>query len=149
MLYNDKKIGKKAWLLNGTVFNGLHLDDKTEYTIKAVKSAKESNDFCEHIILEDKDGKLIEVQEYNVIITPSNGIEQYLFDNDCSVAGVSNSSANKVAVTIEWGDWKHDHFWCADLMGYIGYEETKSKVTEEDGSDCYSAIHYFRKIGVK
>lgn len=149
MLYNEK-IGKKAWLLNGTVFNGLHLDDKTEYTINAVKSAKESNDdFCEHIILQDKDGKLIEVQEYNVIITPSNGIEQYLSDNDCSVADVSNSSANKVAVTIEWGDWKHDHFWCEDLMGYIGYEQTKSKVTEEDGSDCYSAIHYFRKIGTK
>lgn len=149
MLYNEKKIGKKAWLLNGTVFNGLHLDDKTEYTINAVKSAKESNDFCKHIILQDKDGKLIEVQEYNVIITPSNGIEQYLSDNDCSVADVSNSSANKVAVTIEWGDWKHDHFWCGDLMGYIGYEQTKSKVTEEDGSDCYSAIHYFRKIGTK
>lgn len=149
MLYNEK-IGKKAWLLNGTAFNGLHLDDKTEYTINAVKSAKESNDdFCEHIILQDKDGKLIEVQEYNVIITPSNGIEQYLSDNDCSVADVSNSSANKVAVTIEWGDWKHDHFWCEDLMGYIGYEQTKSKVTEEDGSDCYSAIHYFRKIGTK
>lgn len=149
MLYNEK-IGKKAWLLNGTVFNGLHLDDKTEYTINAVKSAKESNDdFCEHIILQDKDGKLIEVQKYNVIITPSNGIEQYLSDNDCSVADVSNSSANKVAVTIEWGDWKHDHFWCEDLMGYIGYEQTKSKVTEEDGSDCYSAIHYFRKIGTK
>ena len=31
-------------------------------------------------------------------------------------------------------------------MGFIGYEQTKSKITEEDGSDCYSAIHYFRKV---
>ena len=146
MLYNEKKIGKKAWLLIGSALKGLHLDSKEEYTIKEVKSGKECNDYCEHIVLEDKDGKLIEVQEYNVIITPSNGIEQYLSDNDCSVADVSNSSANKVAVTIEWGDWKHDHFWCEDLMGFIGYEQTKSKITEEDGSDCYSAIHYFRKV---
>ena len=30
MLYNERKIGKKAWLLDGTEFSGLHLNDKTE-----------------------------------------------------------------------------------------------------------------------
>lgn len=46
-------------------------------------------------------------------------------------------------VHISWGDWKHDHLrtrWVIEEMGgvYIGGE-----VTEEDGSDCYSAIHHY------
>ena len=48
-------------------------------------------------------------------------------------------------VHIEWGDWKHEHLWCKVLMGYIGFTEFASKVTDEDGSDTYSAIHYFQK----
>ena len=51
-----------------------------------------------------------------------------------------------ISIEIEWGDWKHDHRWCNDLMSYIGYECRDEVVTEEDGSDCYSATHYFYKI---
>lgn len=144
MLYNEKKIGKKAWLLNGTVFNGLHLDDKTEYTINAVKSAKESNDFCEHIILQDKDGKLTEVKEYNVVVAFNGNFTEYLSDNDC-YADAGEESDGNVNVYIEMGDWKHSHLWCRDLMDYIGYKEIAEDVTEEDGSDCYSSIHIFTK----
>ena len=50
-----------------------------------------------------------------------------------------------IEVYIDWGDWKHDHRWCEDLMGYLGYGELGCEVTEEDGSDCYSAVHYFVK----
>lgn len=47
-------------------------------------------------------------------------------------------------VHISWGDWKHEHLrakWLieeANLGTFI-----KSETTEEDGSDCYSATHYF------
>jgi hypothetical protein len=30
-------------------------------------------------------------------------------------------------------------------MEYIGFKEFAAKVTDEDGSDTYSAIHYFQK----
>jgi hypothetical protein len=48
-------------------------------------------------------------------------------------------------VSISWGDWKHEHLWARSLMSYLGYVEIGSKVTEEDGSDTYSAEHYFLK----
>lgn len=46
-------------------------------------------------------------------------------------------------INIEWGDWKHDHAYCDYLMGQIGYSCVESRLTEEDGSDTYSAIHRY------
>lgn len=56
-----------------------------------------------------------------------------------------------LCVEITWGDWKHDH-WAVDevvrevlnRMGYAGKYTITTQVTEEDGSDCYSAIHVIR-----
>ena len=45
---------------------------------------------------------------------------------------------------IEWGDWKHDHRYLDYVMAELGYSVYKVDVTEEDGSDCYSALHYYR-----
>ena len=48
-----------------------------------------------------------------------------------------------VALEINHGDWKHEH-WRADyLVSTIGGAKISEKVTEEDGSDCYSSIHYY------
>lgn len=55
-----------------------------------------------------------------------------------------------VAVGIERGDWKHDHARADYLVSQLGgkldsTDDTPSVVvTEEDGSDCYSAVHYYR-----
>lgn len=54
-----------------------------------------------------------------------------------------------LCVDISWGDWKHDH-WCADeltreVLDEMGYKYTiTTQVTEEDGSDTYSATHVIR-----
>ena len=48
-----------------------------------------------------------------------------------------------VEVEISWGDWKHEHLRCDYLMEDLGYRELSTEVTEEDGSDCYSAIHRY------
>lgn len=52
-----------------------------------------------------------------------------------------------LCIDIHWGDWKHDHLyvkWKAKealaARGLLVVRED-SEVTEEDGSDCYSAIH--------
>ena len=48
-----------------------------------------------------------------------------------------------IAVEINWGDWKHEHLAAKWLMKELGYEQEFERVTEENGSDTYSAIHYF------
>ena len=49
-----------------------------------------------------------------------------------------------LCVSISWGDWKHEHAFTDYLMSQvIGYELHHIEVTEEDGSDCYSAVHYY------
>lgn len=50
-----------------------------------------------------------------------------------------------VSVLIEWGDWKHEHGCLCYLMHQKGFTQYNEVVTEEDGSDCYSSIHYFKK----
>jgi hypothetical protein len=50
-----------------------------------------------------------------------------------------------VAVEVIWGDWKHGH-WRLDWLMQENFSNLRSihqVTTEEDGSDCYSAIHYY------
>lgn len=59
--------------------------------------------------------------------------------------------ADYIEVEINWGDWKHEHLRCKWLteqlleMRGIGFD-FDTFVTEEDGSDCYSAIHRIRLL---
>ena len=48
-------------------------------------------------------------------------------------------------ISVEWGDWKHDHKYLEYLMGELDYILVNEKITNADGSDCYSADHYYRK----
>ncbi len=49
-----------------------------------------------------------------------------------------------VSVEIMWGDWKHDHLCADDLMSVVfGATKVSEDVTEEDGSDAYSAVHTY------
>lgn len=49
-----------------------------------------------------------------------------------------------ICVGIEWGDWKHSHRRTIYLLTEeLGLTHIDTVYTEDDGSDCYSAIHYF------
>lgn len=48
-----------------------------------------------------------------------------------------------VDVDIHWGDWKHDHLRAKWIMEEKGAICLGDVVTEENGSDCYSAVHHF------
>ena len=50
-----------------------------------------------------------------------------------------------IAIAIEWGDWKHDHLFCDHLMKKMGYTKNTEHLTGQDGSDCYSSIHFYSK----
>lgn len=66
--------------------------------------------------------------------------------NDNNMRGEINQFGNISAFTvhIDWGDWKHEHLRAKYLIesNNLGIF-VKSETTEEDGSDCYSATHYF------
>ena len=50
-----------------------------------------------------------------------------------------------VDILITWGDWKHDHLCCSYVMeDILGCEDRGYYITEEDGSDCYSANHTYK-----
>ena len=80
-------------------------------------------------------------------VTPSE-IRKTLKDNDlyCEVYEHANGC---ISIEIEWGDWKHEHGLCDHLMKQMGYICTDEKVTEENGSDTYSAIHFYEKVEEK
>ena len=48
-----------------------------------------------------------------------------------------------IKVEIIWGDWKHDHLYANWVLKELGAREYSCDITEEDGSDCYSAIHTY------
>ena len=53
-----------------------------------------------------------------------------------------------VLVKINWGDWKHDHARL-DLVMEANFTVmlVDVKITESDGSDCYSALHIYKMRG--
>ena len=70
-------------------------------------------------------------------------IQKYLDDNRLN--GEVEVDGSNIYVDIHWGDWKHEHLRCEYLMNKLGYTQEYVEVTEEDGSDCYSAIHTYIK----
>ncbi len=62
-------------------------------------------------------------------------------------------SLDKICIEINWGDWKHNHLctkWIVeevlDMMGFSGQYTMTEEITEENGSDTYSALHTIRFI---
>ena len=99
----------------------------------------------------DAEGNTKSIREWEVVVIPNTKLPEvdmvnnYLSDNGLYNDDISQFDESGVSVSISWGDWKHDHGYVRCLMGYIGYDESDEVVTEENGSDCYSAIHYFHK----
>lgn len=50
-----------------------------------------------------------------------------------------------VEITVDLGDWKHDHGYIDWLMVQEGFRKTGETVTFEDGSDCYSSVHFYKE----
>lgn len=81
-------------------------------------------------------------------------VQEYLKENgnDCYYGEYEIWFEEKTCnVNISWGDWKHDHLWMKHFVGQFleskGFDYSiDSTVTEEDGSDCYSANHTFKLL---
>lgn len=73
-------------------------------------------------------------------------VEKLLNDNfiSCEVYWTTYYGFKLVVVSIETRDWKHEH----GRADYLVTEELggmliRKEFTWEDGSDCYSANHYY------
>ena len=72
-------------------------------------------------------------------------INKFMADNYINGGIVDyNEQTKMIAVEIIQGDWKHQH-WRMDYFVQIAFDlrSVFTQTTEEDGSDCYSAIHYY------
>ena len=85
-------------------------------------------------------------EDYNSDLETERKIQKYLDDHN--LWGEVSVQDGTVYVEIQWGDWKHDHWYCQDLMAELGYVLVGKEVTEEDGSDTFSAIHTYEKMNV-
>lgn len=85
-------------------------------------------------------------EDYNSDLETERKIQKYLDDHN--LWGEVSVQDGTVYVEIHWGDWKHDHWYCQDLMSELGYVLVGKEVTEEDGSDTFSAIHTYEKMDV-
>ena len=73
-------------------------------------------------------------------------IDNYLLDKGivCETFVYPNDF-NIVDVNIEWGDWKHGHEYCDELMAELGWELDSECVSDEDETDCYSSTHTYKR----
>ena len=151
-MYGENVIGKKVNLLQGYGFCSKKMTDEVCEIVSIVPWSEELNDWCKHYIVRKPDGTEVEIREVDCVFSPNKEkatsymIHDYLNDNGVWAEVYQyNQSLAAYVVDIEWGDYKHSHLWARDLMSYLGYVEIGNKVTEEDGSDTYSAEHYFIK----
>ena len=55
-----------------------------------------------------------------------------------------NPTDGSIVVEVMWGDWKHDHRYLQYIMARNHYRVVNRVVTEEDGSDAFSAEYEFK-----
>lgn len=72
-------------------------------------------------------------------------VQKIFKDNDLHYEWWESPNGN-INVNVEWGDWKHDHWFLEYVMRQNGYIQIDRIITEEDETDAYSAKHVFRKL---
>lgn len=150
---NENPIGRKVNLLIQKGICKWEMSNDVCEIVGIVPWSQELNDWCQHYIVKLPDGTEKEIRETECVFSPDytkkyieDTIHQFLNDNGVWSEVFTKCDRKVIVVSIEWGDWRHSHMWGTDLMRYLGYTEIGDKVTEENGSDCYSADHYYLKI---
>lgn len=73
-------------------------------------------------------------------------LEKFFSEKKVWFDSIDYEEDGTVVVTIHWGEWKHDHMRCdcyaVDFFG-ANLIHRWNETTESDGSDCYSAKHYY------
>lgn len=80
------------------------------------------------------------------ILAMEQKINKLIMDNHITGGVVGyNEKAKKISVEVIWGDWKHEHGRLDWLMKkeFPNLRSIHTSTLEEDGSDCYSAVHCY------
>lgn len=87
----------------------------------------------------------IKAEWFKKVMEKSEEIYKMLRDNGIYADVEQFNELPVVVVSIHWGDWKHEHARAKWLISenIKGVNYFNSVVTEEDGSDCYSADHRY------
>ena len=70
-------------------------------------------------------------------------IQKALIDAQISFTEINTYDDGTYEVIIEWGDWKHDHILCDEVMTDLGFDLVGEYEIDEDNSDCYSSSHQY------
>ena len=152
------KVGKSIWLYKGDNWNFVLDKTATAMVVGVVEpghtlpDGSMNNDWCNHLIVQDSEGNITDTPDYKCVVCPENTedkvdtIQKYLCDNQADFSEIYQPNDDSVIISVSWGDWRHSHMFLRTLMGYIGYQQMAEVLTEEDGSDCYSADHYYSKV---
>ena len=149
---NKTHIGEKVWAFNKVGNWSYILNTEKTYTI--TEEIREDDGYITAYKIKADDGEERTMDYNEVVFCPKEGVfstndemlYNYLKDNGV-YSEVYTNSEGVVMVSISWGDWKHEHGWCDDLMSYIKYGLDDEIETKENGSDCYSSEHYYSKRG--
>lgn len=149
----QKEINQVVWILEPKGQD--YVINKTPHTITDIKSHDICNDYCDHLVVLSPEGKVKKIPEHRALLIPDERlqtekqIKKFLSDNGCYCESLNTDKDGTILISISWGDWKHSHIWCDQLMQYLGYQKSSNnQITEQDGSDCYSAIHFFTKSNI-
>ena len=63
-----------------------------------------------------------------------------------SVDAIYQIDENEILVCISWGDKKHEHLACEQIMKRLGYRQVQEVITEDNGTNRYSSEHTFIKL---
>lgn len=72
-------------------------------------------------------------------------VEKLLSENHISAYVEQFMDLPVICINIRWGDWKHEHLRANCLLkeNVKDIEFFNTIVTEENGTDCYSAQHRY------
>lgn len=65
-------------------------------------------------------------------------------ENDMDYDWEVSPTDGTITINVYWGDWKHDHRFLQWVMAKNNYRVTNRVITEEDGSDAFSAEYEFK-----
>lgn len=119
-------------------------------TVVDVVKAEEAGGWQDTVTVTDGTDTF-EIGEYDCVHAPDGNVADevsrlygYLSKNGI-YGEIWQNGGQLTELLVEWGDWKHDHGFADYLMSLVGYRCVGQNVTEDDGSDCYSAVHTYVK----
>lgn len=143
-------IGQKVNLLSKKGICDWFMTDNICTIVKVLDYDEVKDDYCQHYIVRTEKGEEKEIREVECVFSPDfskpyleDTISKFLGDNSVYAEVHTELSRKVVVIYISWGDWSHSHGYTRTLMNYLGYKQVSEEVTEDDGSDCYSAIHKY------